>query len=50
LEWRDVYLDRPQQFIAVRSSIAKNNKHLMQPVPKLVADKVAGFPNIKCAA
>jgi integrase len=43
LEWRDVCLDGPQPFIAVRSSIAKNNKHVMQPVPMFVADKLRDF-------
>jgi integrase len=38
LEWRDVVLDMPQPFIAVRSSIAKNHKHVMQPLAPYVAD------------
>jgi integrase len=38
LEWRDVVLDMPQPFIAVRSSVAKNHKHVMQPLPAYVAD------------
>jgi integrase len=38
LEWRDAILDVPQPFIAVRSSIAKNHKHVMQPLPQYVAD------------
>jgi integrase len=38
LEWRDAVLDVPQPFIAVRSSIAKNHKHVMQPLPPYVAD------------
>ena len=33
LEWRDVFLDVPQPFIAVRSSVAKIDKHVMQPLP-----------------
>jgi len=40
LEWRDVFLDQPQSFIAVRSSVAKNDKHVMQPLPKFVAEKL----------
>ncbi len=40
LEWRDVLIDGPQPFIAVRSSIAKNNRHVMQPLPKFVAAKL----------
>jgi integrase len=40
LEWRDLSLDVPQPFIAVRSSIAKNHRHVMQPIPKFVADKL----------
>jgi len=45
LEWRDVCLDGPQPFIAVRSSIAKNHKHVMQPLPKFVADKLRELRN-----
>ena len=40
LEWRDVFLDGAQAFIAVRSSVAKNDKHVMQPLPKFVSDKL----------
>jgi integrase len=40
LEWRDVFLDMPQPFIAVRSSIAKNHKFVMQPLPLYVADEL----------
>ena len=40
LEWRDVFLDVPQPFIVVRSSVAKNDKHVMQPLPKFVAEKL----------
>jgi integrase len=40
LEWRDVFLDVSQPFIAVRSSIGKNKKHVMQPLPPYVADEL----------
>ncbi len=43
LEWRDVLLDVPQPFIAVRSSVAKNDKHVMQPLPKFVSEKLREF-------
>ena len=40
LEWRDVFLDPLQPFIAVRSSIGKNKKHVMQPLPPYVAEEL----------
>jgi integrase len=40
LEWRDVFLDLLQPFIAVRSSIGKNKKHVMQPLPRYVAEEL----------
>ncbi len=32
IEWRDVHLDAPQPFVAVRASVAKNHLHAMQPL------------------
>jgi integrase len=40
LEWRDVFLEESQPFIAIRSSIGKNKKHVMQPLPRYVADEL----------
>ena len=40
LEWSDVLLDSMQPCIAVRSSIAKNKKHAMQPLPLYVAEEM----------
>jgi integrase len=32
IEWRDVHLDAPQPFIAVRATISKNHRHAPQPL------------------
>jgi integrase len=37
IEWRNVHIDGPRPYIAVRASIAKNDKVAHQPVPLIVA-------------